>query len=83
MFFFLIQNDPSTLKNVSYKDDQLPSMNENVPQVVQKLVENMLHRNPNEVRTTRIYTADIAGAVNARVFSKAMLRLTGLIPDRY
>ncbi|KXJ69593.1 hypothetical protein RP20_CCG026496 [Aedes albopictus] len=46
--FYGGKNDPSTLKNVSYKDDQLPSMNENVPQVVQKLVENMLHRNPNE-----------------------------------
>lgn len=46
--FYGGKNDPGTLKNVSYKDSQLPSMNDNVPVVVQKLVENMLHRNPNE-----------------------------------
>lgn len=46
--FYGGKNDPSTLKNVSYKDNQLPQMHESVPQVVQKLVENMLRRNPNE-----------------------------------
>lgn len=46
--FYGGKNDPTALKNVSYKDNQLPPMQENVPHVVQKLVENMLHRNPNE-----------------------------------
>lgn len=46
-------NDPDeqsiqpVLKSASYNDDELPSLNENVPLIVRKLVTNILCRNPN------------------------------------
>ncbi|XP_031626056.1 serine/threonine-protein kinase PINK1, mitochondrial [Contarinia nasturtii] len=36
------------LKSASYQDDELPSINENVPLIVRKLISNILHRNPNQ-----------------------------------
>lgn len=36
------------LKSASYRDEDLPSLNENVPLLVQKLITNILHRNPNQ-----------------------------------
>lgn len=35
------------LKSASYRDEDLPALNENVPSLVGKLVANILHRNPN------------------------------------
>ncbi|XP_055294768.1 serine/threonine-protein kinase Pink1, mitochondrial [Sitodiplosis mosellana] len=35
------------LKSAKYQDEQLPSLNENVPLIVRKLITNILHRNPN------------------------------------
>lgn len=46
--FYGNKNDPNILKNVSYQDCDLPPLNEDVPLLVQKLVQNMLCRNPNE-----------------------------------
>jgi PTEN induced putative kinase 1 len=37
------------LKSVDYKDSDLPPLDEKVPHVIQKLVENILHRNPSKV----------------------------------
>lgn len=36
------------LKSATYQDDELPSVNENVPFIVRKLITNILHRNPNQ-----------------------------------
>lgn len=36
------------LKSASYRDDELPSMSENIPWIVRKLITNILHRNPNQ-----------------------------------
>ncbi|XP_037041094.1 probable serine/threonine-protein kinase samkB isoform X2 [Bradysia coprophila] len=36
------------LKNASYKDNQLPALGSNVPIIVQRLIENILQRNPNK-----------------------------------
>lgn len=36
------------LKNVSYKDNELPALGPNVPTIVQRLIENMLQKNPNK-----------------------------------
>jgi len=36
------------LKNVSYKDNELPALGTNVPIIVQRLIENILQRNPNK-----------------------------------
>lgn len=36
------------LKNASYKDEDLPALGSNVPVIVQRLIENILHRNPNK-----------------------------------
>lgn len=36
------------LKSASYRDDELPSINENTPNLVRKLIENILRRNPNQ-----------------------------------
>lgn len=46
--FYGNKNDPTVLKNVDYQDRDLPPLNENVPLLVQQLVQNMLHRNPSE-----------------------------------
>lgn len=46
--FYGNKNDPNILKNVNYQDCDLPPLNEDVPLLVQKLVQNMLCRNPNE-----------------------------------
>lgn len=39
--------DP-VLKSATYQDDELPSISENVPLIVRKLISNILHRNPNQ-----------------------------------
>lgn len=36
------------LKSAKYQDEELPSLNENVPSLVRKLITNILHRNPNQ-----------------------------------
>lgn len=36
------------LKNVSYKDNELPAFGSDVPILVQRLIENILQRNPNK-----------------------------------
>lgn len=36
------------LKSASYQDHDLPSIDENVPFIVRKLISNILHRNPNQ-----------------------------------
>lgn len=36
------------LKNVTYKDNELPALGTNVPIIVQRLIENILQRNPNK-----------------------------------
>lgn len=36
------------LKNVSYKDSELPALRSDVPVIVQRLIENILQRNPNK-----------------------------------
>lgn len=36
------------LKSAKYQDEDLPSLNENVPFIVRKLITNILHRNPNQ-----------------------------------
>uniref|UniRef100_A0A182XWS3 non-specific serine/threonine protein kinase n=1 Tax=Anopheles stephensi TaxID=30069 RepID=A0A182XWS3_ANOST len=38
----------SALKNTSYEEYMLPAMDQNVPQLVQCLVQNILQRNPNK-----------------------------------
>lgn len=35
------------LTSASYRDEQLPAINENVPALVQKLIKNILQKNPN------------------------------------
>lgn len=35
------------LKSASYQDEDLPALNDNVPMLVQNLIANILHRNPN------------------------------------
>lgn len=56
--FYGNKNDPNVLKNVDYHDRDLPPLNEDVPLLVRKLVQNMLCRNPSE----RL-SADIAANV--------------------
>ncbi|XP_065079137.1 serine/threonine-protein kinase Pink1, mitochondrial [Ochlerotatus camptorhynchus] len=75
--FYGGKNDPSTLKNVNYKDNQLPSMNDNVPHVVQKLVENMLHRNPNE----RLSADVAANVMQLFLWSPSSWMKTGFNPS--
>lgn len=36
------------LKSAKYQDEELPSLNGNVPSLVRKLITNILHRNPNQ-----------------------------------
>lgn len=36
------------LKSATYEDDELPSISENVPLIVRKLISNILHRNPSQ-----------------------------------
>lgn len=36
------------LKSASYRDEELPSLSQNVPFLVRKLITNMLHRNPSQ-----------------------------------
>ena len=36
------------LKNTTYSDHELPNINSDVPWIVRKLVENILHRNPSK-----------------------------------
>lgn len=36
------------LKSASYQDDELPVLNENVPNLVRQLITNILHRNPTQ-----------------------------------
>lgn len=46
--FYGNKNDPNVLKNVDYQDRDLPPLDENVPLLVRRLVQNMLCRNPSE-----------------------------------
>lgn len=46
--FYGNKNDPNILKNVNYHERDLPALNENVPLLVQQLVQNLLCRNPTE-----------------------------------
>lgn len=46
------------LKSASYRDEDLPSLNQNVPFLVRKLIMNILHRNPS-----RRLSPDIAANV--------------------
>ncbi|XP_058119553.1 serine/threonine-protein kinase Pink1, mitochondrial [Anopheles ziemanni] len=38
----------SALKNTTYEEDMLPPMNQNVPRLIQCLVQNILQKNPNK-----------------------------------
>uniref|UniRef100_A0A182Q946 non-specific serine/threonine protein kinase n=1 Tax=Anopheles farauti TaxID=69004 RepID=A0A182Q946_9DIPT len=38
----------AALKNTTYDENMLPSMDENVPNLIQKLVQNILQRNPSK-----------------------------------
>jgi hypothetical protein len=40
----------STLKNVSYSEDDLPPLPEGVPITIANLIHNLLERNPLKVR---------------------------------
>uniref|UniRef100_A0A0N8ES94 non-specific serine/threonine protein kinase n=1 Tax=Aedes aegypti TaxID=7159 RepID=A0A0N8ES94_AEDAE len=75
--FYGGKSDPSTLKNVNYRDNQLPPMNENVPHVVQKLVENMLRRNPNE----RLGPDVAANVMQLFLWSPSSWMKTGFTPS--
>lgn len=48
--FYKLPNESteSSLVNSTYNDVDLPPLNENVPTLVQKLVNNILHRSPNQ-----------------------------------
>ena len=39
----------SALKNTTYEEDMLPAMDQNVPRLIQCLVQNILQRNPSKV----------------------------------
>lgn len=41
---------PSQLRNYDYQEDELPELGENCPVLVQRLIENLLKRNPRRVR---------------------------------
>lgn len=47
-------SNKKSLKNITYKDEDLPSLDVNVPLMVRKLIENILHRNPNKRLTPDI-----------------------------
>lgn len=47
-------NKIKILKNNSYNDEDLPELNAEVPFIVRKLIENILHRNPNKRLTPDI-----------------------------
>lgn len=54
--FYNVQNDDpanqqKALKNVDYNEADLPDLGDDVPIIIRRLVENMLQRNPNKVRT--------------------------------
>ncbi len=36
------------LKNATYKENELPALGSDIPIIVQRLVENILQRNPNK-----------------------------------
>lgn len=40
--------ETKVLKSATYQDAQLPSLKENVPSIIRKLIGNILHRNPNQ-----------------------------------
>lgn len=51
-FYEMTKGDPNALKSHNYKEENLPKLENDVPLVVRKLVENSLQRNPNKVRKT-------------------------------
>lgn len=47
--FYDQDNDTSVLRSYDYKETDLPELSTDIPFVVRKLVENILHRDPNKV----------------------------------
>ena len=47
--FTTAKGQRAELRNVDYLESQLPSLGENCPLIVQRLIENMLKRNPRKV----------------------------------
>lgn len=43
------RKEPATLRNYNYLESELPGLGENCPVIVQRLIENMLKRNPKKV----------------------------------
>lgn len=50
----LVVEKKCTLRNVSYTVEELPKMNEEVPLIIRKLVENILHKNPRKRVSTEV-----------------------------
>lgn len=50
----LVAEKKCALQNVSYTVEELPKMNEEIPLIVRKLVENILHKNPRKRVSTDV-----------------------------
>lgn len=49
-------NQPAVLRNFDYQETDLPDLGEGVPQVIKRLVENMLQRNPGKVSGLSVFS---------------------------